>query len=152
MSWDMGYYGGNDGYGADDDGYDFEEPPQQQRAAPRSPGLRSHMRAITAENKALKKELEEQKAALAELMEGDTSIQPQAAGYQHPRSPLLTPEEIANYQRMVNTGAVQAAAPAGTEAELVSRIRNAESPDALMEVLRSQGNTMGTANYNGMGY
>ncbi|WP_458246328.1 hypothetical protein [Streptomyces sp. MAI_2237] len=143
----FGYYGGDpDEYEQDDE--DFEPQPQQRRNAPRSPGLRAHMKAITAENRQLKKELEEQKAALAELMEGET-LQPSQGAYPNSR---LTQEEQLQIQRMQEQGVVGVAAPAGTQAEQIRQIRNAETPDALMAYLRSQGNSAGTQSYNGMGY
>ncbi|WP_367325354.1 hypothetical protein [Streptomyces sp. HUAS ZL42] len=150
MSFDMGYYG-SDPYGDAAEYEEFEEQPQQrQRNAPRSPGLRAHMKAISAENKALKKQLDEQKAMLQELMEGDSSPQqPNAGG--HPRSPLLTPEEQMQYQRMISIGAVHAAPPMGSQQEQINAIRNTKNPQELIDYLRSQGSTIGT-NYEGMGY
>ncbi|MFI1044991.1 hypothetical protein ACH4U3_04120 [Streptomyces griseoruber] len=141
----MGYYDGND-YAADE--YEeYEEP--QQRQQPRSPGLRAHLKAITAENKALKKELESQKAALQELMEGES---PQLSRDTYaPNSSTLTAEEQMQIQRMQSMGTLGVAAPAGTQAEQVQRIRAAKSPDELMEYLRSQGSGIGM-NYEGMGY
>lgn len=149
MSWEaensMGYYGA--GYAAEYEEQDEYEPPQRQQSAPRSPGLRSHIRAITTENKALKKELEDQKAALAELMEGDGHQPSHGAP-----TPRLTDAERLQYERMQAMGVVGVAAPAGTQAEQIARINAARSPEELMDYLRSQGNTSGTGSYNGMGY
>ncbi|MFD9584493.1 hypothetical protein ACFWBM_07380 [Streptomyces sp. NPDC059980] len=146
--YSMGYFGG--GYAYDGDEYEeFEEQPQQrQQNAPKSPGLRAHMKAITTENKQLKQELEEQRAALAELMEGDGSQMFQPG----PPRTAVSDAEVMQMQRMQSMGAFGTAAPSGSQAEQVSRIRNAKSPDELMEYLRSQGSVHGTMNYDGMGY
>ncbi|MEU3981782.1 hypothetical protein AB0F77_17060 [Streptomyces sp. NPDC026672] len=142
----MGYYDGNE-YDADEYEEFEEAPPQQQRNAPRSPGLRAHVKAITAENVALKRELESQKAMLQELMEGDA---PQISQSPYPNS-RLTPEEIMQYQRMQSMGAVGAAPPAGTQEEQIRQIRAAKSPEELTQYLRSQGSMTGM-NYTGVGY
>lgn len=144
----MGYFGGGDGYDADDDEYGYEEPSQrQQRNTPRSPGLRAYMKQQAQEIKALKKQVEEQQAMLGELLEGDS---PQSSqGVPHSR---LTPEEQLQMQRMQEQGVVGVAAPAGTQAEQIARINAARSPQELTDYLASQGNQTGTGNYNGMGY
>ena len=144
--YSMGYYGGD----ADDyttaDAYEYER--QRQQNAPRTPGLRQHLNAITRENATLKKQLDEQKAMLQELMEGDSQPGTPAGGM----PPLMTQAEQADYQHMLSQGTAQVAAPMGTQAEQIARIRNAKSPDELMEYLRSQGNTNGTQSYNGQGF
>lgn len=155
----MGYYGGGDGYNADG-GYEEQDdyqPPQRQRRD--GQGLRAYAQRVQAENAALKEQLREREEALRDLMgqapQGAGNA-PQAngsqpGGYQHPRSPMLTPEEQMQMQRMVEMG-VMAAPPQGTQAEQITRMRNAQSPQELMEYLRSQGNANGTGNYQGMGY
>ncbi|MFJ9245583.1 hypothetical protein [Streptomyces sp. NPDC101776] len=144
--YSMSYYS-TGGVFDDDEPYGYEEEPQPQQNAPRSPGLRAHVKAITAENRQLKKELEEQKAALMELMEGDS---PQASNA-YPNS-RLTQAEILQLTRMQEAGAVGVAAPMNTQLELISRIQNATSPQELMDFLHSQGNTNSTQSYQGMGY
>lgn len=150
MSWDpsMGYYGGS--FDADDEYEeqdDYQPPQQRQRNAPKSPGLRQHMKAITQENRQLKKELEDSKAALMELMEGDS---PQASNGAYPRSTLTDAERL-QVERMQSMGVLGVASPSGTQAEQISRINNARTPQELTEYLRSQGSVIGT-NYEGMGY
>ncbi|MGW5475424.1 hypothetical protein [Streptomyces sp. NPDC004008] len=152
MSYGMGYYDGNE-YEADE--YEeFEEQPQQRQPAPRSPQLRQYVKQMASENKALKKQLDEQKAMLQELMDDNSSTSgfQQQGGYANPRSPRLTPEEQMQVQRMQEMGVVGVAPPMGTEREQAARIQNAKSPEELMEYLRTQGNANGTGNYQGMGY
>lgn len=144
----MGYFGGGDSYGADEyEEQDYYQPPPQRQNTPRSPGLRAAMRQMASENKALKQELETQKAMLQELMEGDA---PQLSQGSRPVSRLTDAEQL-QMEHMVSTGAM-AAPPMGSQAEQIARIRNARSPQELADYLRSQGNTNGTMNYEGMGY
>ncbi len=152
MSWETqnmgyGYYGGGDEYDADAYEAEFEEqPPQRQRQAPRSPGLRAYMKQQASEIKTLKQQVEEQKAMLAELMEGD-SPQPSQGAY--PRSRLTEAEQI-QYQRLAEMGAVGVAPPAGSDAEMAARIRATRSADELRQLLAGQGAPL-MQNYNGTG-
>lgn len=144
-------YGG-DGYFVDadeeeQDEYYEELPQQRQRNAPKTPGLRAHLKSISAENKALKKQLDEQKAMLAELMEADG---PQLSNGAYPNS-RLTPEEQMQIAHLQSMGAM-GAAPSGSVADQIQRINAAKSPQELEEYLRSQGNTNGTQSYQGQGY
>ncbi|MGW4991884.1 hypothetical protein ACWEQ3_30230 [Streptomyces mirabilis] len=146
--YSMGYYGFSD------DEYEIvEEEVPPQRQAPKSPGLRSHLRAITKENAEMKKQLEEQKAMLQELMSEENPAAGgfQSGGRQGVARPFASDAEQMQYQRLQQMGAMPAA-PMGSEAEAIARIRNAKSPEELMEFLRSQGNTQGSQSYNGMGY
>lgn len=158
MSYGMSY--GGDGYYADADYQqlyeeqeeeDFDPQPQQRRNAPRSPGLRAHMKQITAENKALKKQLDEQKQMLQELMDDGSSAAGGAPGGPPVQArPFASDAEQMQYQHMLSQGAM-AAPPSGSQAEQINAIRSAKSPDELVAYLRSQGSAVGQ-NYEGMGF
>ncbi|MET8534023.1 hypothetical protein ABZV67_19295 [Streptomyces sp. NPDC005065] len=148
MSYDMSYYGSDGGYESGEYEPDqYEEPQQRQQNAPRSPGLRAHVKQLTSDNKALKQQVQDQAAALAELM-GDDS--PQQAASQPPTSRLTQAEQM-QYSRLQEMG-VMGAPPMGSDAEQARRVRSCKSPEELAEYLVSQGNTLGTMSYQGMGY
>ncbi|MFG3205001.1 hypothetical protein [Streptomyces sp. NPDC048192] len=144
MSYGMGYYDGNE-YDADEyeeqDQYE-EQPQQRQRNAPRSPGLRQAMRQLNAENQQLKRELDETKAMVQELVDDEAATRNRLFQQQsgHPRSPRLTQEEMQQMQRMQEMGVLGVAAPMGTQREQAARIQNCKTPEELMAYLQSQGN------------
>ncbi|KUJ38964.1 hypothetical protein ADL25_22280 [Streptomyces sp. NRRL F-5122] len=159
MSYGMGYYGGGGAYGGfDPDEYEeqqIEEQPQQRQRG--GQGLRAYAQRVQAENAELKARLQEAEEANRDLL----GQGPQGTGYApqniltqqngNPRSPILTQEEMMQMQRLQEMG-VQAAPPLGSDREMANRIQNAASPEELMDILRSQGNTNGTQSYNGQGW
>lgn len=151
----MGYYDGNS-YNEEPDEYEVEEEPQPRQRQSGGQGLRNYAQRVDRENQDLKRRLAMLEEANRDLL-GDSSHSPgyapqngpQAGG--NPHSPILTAEEQQQYSRLLAQGAMPAA-PSGSDAEQIARIRNAESPEALMAYLRSQGNTLGTQSYNGQGW
>ncbi|MET7720082.1 hypothetical protein [Streptomyces mirabilis] len=155
MSYDMGYYGGGDGFDADE--YEIiEEEPQQRRRSGQGQGLRAWSQRVQAENADLKRRLAEMEDATRDLL----GSSPQAAGAPqnnimqaggNPHSPILTQAEMQQLQRYQSMG-MYGAPNQGSEAEMISRINNAKNADELTEYLRSQGMNNTLPNYNGTGY
>src|SRR5258705_4185884 len=145
MSYSMGYYGGENDYAAmyEEQEEQYEEPQPRQRGGQ---GLRNYAQRVDAENQDLKRRLREQEDAIRDLMaNGPQSAggAPQTTGPQQggqPHAPRMTDAEQMQYQHMVSTGAVQTAAPMGSEAEMVARIKSTQSPEELEALLASQGN------------
>ncbi|MFF8019823.1 hypothetical protein ACFZDJ_01590 [Streptomyces sp. NPDC007896] len=156
--YSMGYYGGNDDYAAmyeEQDPYE-EQPPQRQRGGQ---GLRNYAQGVAKENADLKRRLQEQEDAIRDLMangQQPAGGAPQTTGSQPGGSqmlarPFASDAEQMQYQHLLSQGAMPAA-PMGSQAEQVARIQNAQSPQELMDYLRSQGNTQGMQSYNGQGW
>lgn len=75
----------------------------------------------------------------------DTSGQGQAQGQGGAAASTVPAEGQAALQQLQGMG-TQAGAPAGSDAEQISQMRNAQTPEQLMQYLNSQGNPYG---YNG---
>lgn len=69
----------------------------------------------------------------------DTSGQGQAQGMGGAPASTVPAEGQAALQQLQGMGG-QAAAPAGSDAEQIAQMRNAQTPEALMQYLNSQGN------------
>lgn len=159
--YSMSYFGGGD-YGADPyEGYEVVEEEEPQPRKRGGQGLRNYAQRVDAENQDLKRRLAELEEANRDLL-GQNPQSPgyapqngqQAVGQPERRpmthTPFASDAERMQYQYLLSQGSM-AAAPMGSEAEMVARIRNARTPEELTELIRSQGGQIGQ-NYEGMGY
>ncbi|MFJ8023008.1 hypothetical protein [Streptomyces sp. NPDC096311] len=156
MSYDMGYYGGGDGYA--DYQEQYEEEPQMPSQRRGGQSLRNYAQRVDAENQDLKRRLTELEEANRDLLQQPPGYAPQNS--QQPnnvlareqyRPPQFTQAEMLDMQRMRESGVLGVAAPAGTDGEQIARINACKSPDELTAYLASQGNANLTS-YNGRGW